>query len=229
MYISELYEQLTEEARRRIRAGIVTERQLARLCGLSQPHMHNVLKRFRSLSPESADRLMTALNLDIQELYFRFQKIGDLNVTAVPIVRSRVGPGYEPVLTIFRGFMPFPSALTETLKDPVVVQIAPDMGLPKPLITNDLLLLDQNPMVRACPGGGTLWLVADGSGVRVRHVRLGGTRVYIANETTVGDPARWASVPARGIGILEVVRAKVVWFSRSLELHLEDEQLDHVA
>jgi len=168
VYISELYNQLIEEARRRVRAGIVTERQLGRLCGISQPHMHNVLKNFRSLSPESADRLMEVLNLDIPELFFRFQKTGDLGVRAVPIVRSRVGPGYEPVLTVFRGYMPFPSVLTESLKDPVVIQIAPDMGLPKPLMAEDFILLDQNPLVRACPGGSTLWLVADGSGVRIR-------------------------------------------------------------
>lgn len=191
--------------------------------------MHNVLKNFRSLSPDSADRLMTALNLDIPELMFRFQKIGDLGVRAVPIVRSRVGPGYEPVLTTFRGFMPFPSSMTDQLKEPVVVQMAPDMGLPKPLIANDLVLLDQNPLVRACPGGGALWLVMDGSGARIRYVRLGGTRIYIANETTVADPARWGSAPFRGIGILEVVRAKVIWFSRALELYPGSQELDHVA
>ena len=225
MYIGELFYQLIDEARRRVSAGIVTERQLARLCGLSQPHMHNVLKSFRSLSPESADRLMSALHIDIAELMFRFQKVGELGVRAVPLVRSRVGPGFDPVLTTFRGFVPFASTVVDSLKDPLVAQIAPDMGLPKPLMVNDIVLLDQNPVVRRCPGGSSLWLVAERSGARIRYVKLGGTRIYIANEITAGDPARWISVPLKGTGIL----ARVVWFSRAMELRVAEERLDDVA
>jgi antitoxin component HigA of HigAB toxin-antitoxin module len=48
-----------------IRSGDATERGLARLTGVSQPHMHNVLKGKRLLSLEMADRVLAQLHLDL--------------------------------------------------------------------------------------------------------------------------------------------------------------------
>ncbi len=61
MYFRELHQRLIDVARERVRAGEFTERALARIAEVSQPHMHNVLKGIRALSPDSADRLMRAL------------------------------------------------------------------------------------------------------------------------------------------------------------------------
>jgi len=51
-----------------VRSGEATERGLARLTGVSQPHMHNVLKGKRLLSLEMADRVLTQLHLDVLDL-----------------------------------------------------------------------------------------------------------------------------------------------------------------
>jgi len=48
-----------------VRNGDVTERSLARLTGVSQPHMHNVLKGKRLLSLEMADQVLARLHLDL--------------------------------------------------------------------------------------------------------------------------------------------------------------------
>jgi hypothetical protein len=48
-----------------VRSGDATERGLARLTGVSQPHMHNVLKGKRLLSPKMADRVLAQLHLDL--------------------------------------------------------------------------------------------------------------------------------------------------------------------
>jgi hypothetical protein len=63
-----LLERLAAQIRARVRNGDVTERGLARLAGLSQPHVHNVLKGARAMSPDSADRLMKALGLSARDL-----------------------------------------------------------------------------------------------------------------------------------------------------------------
>ncbi len=47
--------------RDRVRSGEITERGIARETGLSQPHVHNLLKGIRAPSPESADLLMRAV------------------------------------------------------------------------------------------------------------------------------------------------------------------------
>lgn len=53
------------ELRERVRNGGVTERGLARMAGVSQPHIHNVLKGKRSFSVQKADQVLQSLGLDI--------------------------------------------------------------------------------------------------------------------------------------------------------------------
>jgi transcriptional regulator with XRE-family HTH domain len=64
----ELRRRLTSYLGERVRSGEVTERGLARLTGISQPHIHNVLKGKRLLSLEGADTVLEALHLDILDL-----------------------------------------------------------------------------------------------------------------------------------------------------------------
>jgi transcriptional regulator with XRE-family HTH domain len=52
----------------RVRRGEVTERGLARLTGVSQPHIHNVLKGKRLLSISMADQMLRQLRLDVCDL-----------------------------------------------------------------------------------------------------------------------------------------------------------------
>jgi transcriptional regulator with XRE-family HTH domain len=52
----------------RVRRGDVTERGLARLTGISQPHLHNILKGVRALSPQMADLILQQLHIDLLDL-----------------------------------------------------------------------------------------------------------------------------------------------------------------
>jgi transcriptional regulator with XRE-family HTH domain len=68
MTFHELQQRLLEELRRRVRSGAATERGLARLSGISQPHLHNVLKGKRLLSMDKADDLLRHLQIDVLQL-----------------------------------------------------------------------------------------------------------------------------------------------------------------
>jgi len=59
---------LVQHLNRCVQSGDFTERGVARRVGISQPHIHNVLKGNRLLSWESADSLLRELNLDLLEL-----------------------------------------------------------------------------------------------------------------------------------------------------------------
>jgi hypothetical protein len=52
----------------RIQNGDFTERGLARVLGISQPQIHNVLKGARKLKSELADRLISKLEINLLEL-----------------------------------------------------------------------------------------------------------------------------------------------------------------
>jgi antitoxin component HigA of HigAB toxin-antitoxin module len=56
---------LVAHLRALVRSGDATERGLARLTGVSQPHMHNVLNGKRLLSLEMADQVLAQLHLDL--------------------------------------------------------------------------------------------------------------------------------------------------------------------
>lgn len=68
MTFVDLQQRLLENLRHRVRSGEVTERSLARLAGLSQPHLHNVLKGKRFLSMDMADKILHNLQIGIMDL-----------------------------------------------------------------------------------------------------------------------------------------------------------------
>jgi transcriptional regulator with XRE-family HTH domain len=59
---------LVAHIRERVRSGEITERGLARLTGISQPHIHNVLKGARFLSVEMSDQILRELHIDLLDL-----------------------------------------------------------------------------------------------------------------------------------------------------------------
>ena len=68
MTFHELQQRLLNELRQRVRSGAATERGLARISGISQPHLHNVLKGKRLLSMDKADDMLRCLDIDILRL-----------------------------------------------------------------------------------------------------------------------------------------------------------------
>lgn len=217
MFLEELQTALIEQAHRRVRAGELTERGLARLCGMSQPHMHNVLKHIRALSTQSADRLMRALNLSTEDLIWAAAGGTGAGIRTVPVMRNRLGPGFDSSLELTQGAMPFPRGLVDRLVNPVAARLAPDLAMPRSLSGNDLVLLDQNPELRSRPQGSGAWVVMSQGILAVRYLRRGGTVLYVATEQSLKDPARWQPVSLARNNILQVVRARIVWFGREIQ------------
>ncbi len=68
MYFSRLCDRLLAAVTLRLRNGEMTERELARRIGMSQPHVHNVLKRRRILTAPVADLLLEAFRMSALDL-----------------------------------------------------------------------------------------------------------------------------------------------------------------
>ena len=64
----QFHAQLIANLRERVRSGEISERSLARVTGISQPHLHHVLKGERSLSLAMADKILHKLQLDLMDL-----------------------------------------------------------------------------------------------------------------------------------------------------------------
>jgi transcriptional regulator with XRE-family HTH domain len=217
VYFRDLQGRIIDIARERVQAGKLTERGLARLCGVSQPHMHNVLKNIRSLSTEAADRLMRALDISFSDLLWRISTETETGVGDIPMIQNRIGPGTDAVFTVISGHIPLPRWLLKDLVDPLAARLGPDLVLPRALAAHDLVLLDQNPQLRAVPGSNGIWVVTEDAGLRIRYLRMGDARICVANEVTLEDPRQWHSIPPPGQNILDIVRARIVWMGREME------------
>ena len=62
---AELQRRLVAYLSEKVRNGEMTERRLARITGVSQPHMHHVLCGKRGFSMEMADQVLEALRKDL--------------------------------------------------------------------------------------------------------------------------------------------------------------------
>jgi len=64
----QLHTRLVARVREKVRSGEMTERGLARVTGISQPHIHNVLKGKKLFSSVMSDTVLRGLNLDVLDL-----------------------------------------------------------------------------------------------------------------------------------------------------------------
>jgi hypothetical protein len=61
----ELQRRFLDYLRESVRNGDMTERRLAKVTGISQPHIHHVLAGKRGLSMDMADQILRALHNDL--------------------------------------------------------------------------------------------------------------------------------------------------------------------
>ena len=208
MTFTTLQQRLLAHVRQRIRAGELTERGLARLIGVSQPHVHNVLKGVRALTPDTADLVMVRLRLSVQDLLD--SEYGGAGVVWVPLLEGSVGPGQRfAALRGQGGFNPFPGALLRGTEDAVAARLAADPVLLPLFAAADLVLLDRSPAPRDAEDPGYYLLDVDGEALLRRVERTaGGVRLH-------GAGGQFLSLPGRNI--LDLVKAKAIWMGRHLE------------
>jgi plasmid maintenance system antidote protein VapI len=68
MYFGLLQTRLIDHIHQRVQCGELTERGLARMTGISQPHLHNMLKGTRVLSLPMADLILHRLHMTVLDL-----------------------------------------------------------------------------------------------------------------------------------------------------------------
>jgi hypothetical protein len=219
MYFQVLHQRFLALLRARVRGGELTERGLARLTGVSQPHVHNVLNGVRILSPILADQMLRHLKLTVFDLCAPSEL--SAIIAEVPVFRSALGPGQrfgERALPTEKYL--FPLSLVAGLSDPIAARLAFDRHLGPQWRAGDLVLLDRSEILRQNPDVRSAYVVDTPRGALVRYIRREGRSLYLAAEDSLRDPARCELIPLAEPperNILEIVRARIVWMGRQME------------
>ncbi len=225
MYFQVLQLRLIAILKGRVRNGELTERGLARLTGISQPHIHNVLKGARVLSPEIADQILETLKISIFDL-FQATELASLGrgdeafacrYEEIPLLEGRIGPGYPfPLRESPIERYPFLRSRLASMHRPVAARLAFDDRMVGVFGGNDLVLLDRSPLKRAQiqPAGLYVLSLPDGAAIR----RLWLTPDGLQGEAVSSAENRLSDcISPPGNDILEIVLAKVVWIGRDME------------
>jgi hypothetical protein len=192
-----LYERMLERVRGRVREGAITERGLARATGLSQPHIHHLLKSARMPTTASADAILAILfHGGVADLLGGDDFEGEWRTpepsAGVRLLRGVVSQrvawmdGWsddEPV--------PFPCSVIAELREPAALRVVDDaqMGLGAGVVAADLQW-----QTGSFPDPRYAYVViVDGCGA-IRWIRPGRACLYLATDATLDRPARWVQV-----------------------------------
>ena len=215
---------LVTHVRARVRNGEISERRLARLTGISQPHIHNVLKGLRRLSTDMADEILHRLRIDLVDLLTAAE--GD---AAHGILRSWDGgdTGECRMIALLDGWIgseypyprvpgperyPFQAADVERLESPVAARLAPD-PLRAPIFSGrGVVLLDRSEAVRRDPDEEGYFALDLSAGGAIGLVRRARRRLCLW--VSHGDVRQ--SIPLPDRDPLEVIQGRVSLLVRHL-------------
>ena len=212
-----LHQALIANVRQRVRNGDITERSLARLTGVSQPHIHNVLKGVRILSNHLADAILLQLKINVGDLTGNSQKeIAPLR--SIPLIAGLLGQEtgeFDPGRTT--GIVSIPALVTANLWRPVMARLGYDPEARPRFEEGDLVLIDQAARSRDELLTDGIYVVSTTFGPRLRYVRNTGDQLFLVAEAWKHLPERWVPLDSECGSHTEFVRGRAIWVSRALQ------------
>lgn len=205
--------------RNQVRNGEITERRLARLIGVSQPHVHNVLKGTRSLSLEIGDLLLRALHLsllDLAELNEIQSQLEKRRITErrseLPFLSAPIGPGRPwPLSVDWRRTFPHPFPYAVAPPSWVMAEIAADPSMTATLGAYDIALLDTSLAQRSHLSPQGLYVVERNGEAVLRYIRSGTRSQYFVTDDDADAPTVWERAGEITPQFAELIKARVVW------------------
>lgn len=211
-----LHDRIIEMLRARVRNGEITERRLAKLTGISQPHMHNVLKRNKFLSYELADTILQHLNISLWDLIRAEEPPRATAGTPqilLPLLRGLLGPGHSAPFAVpdpeFYPILALP--FLKGLPAIPAVRLARDPEMEPLYKEGEVVLLDETAEARSDVQPLDYYVVDTPEGLRVRGVRRRGRIVHLVAEVNKDRPGRWPGFAVGNASLPDLITARVIW------------------
>jgi transcriptional regulator with XRE-family HTH domain len=210
---------LVTHVRARVRNGEISERALARITGISQPHIHNVLKGNKVLSMDKADQILQRLRINLLDLLTadagatpRQEPGAARDWRMVEVLDGCIGPEFSYPHTAGRERYPFPLSALEALYAPVAARLAPDPLRPPMFGGRSVVLLDRSEQVRRELDEEGYFALDLGRGGAIGMVRRAGRRLCL----WVQQADVWQSILLPDRGLLDLIQGRVSLVVRQL-------------
>ena len=189
--------------------------------GISQPHIHKVLKGTRSLSPHGFDLVMKSMNLEILDLFSDAElstgvakRSSDGPCIELPILPPAIGPGRGwSNATRWTESYPVPCSIFSGSQHLALVRLRPDQAMRYTAAGYNLAVLDQVDLLPKT-AFEAIYAIDRGEETVLRRIRRGARHIYLASDDDADNPLRWEQLPAGNPVKDRVLRGKVVWFGR---------------
>ncbi|MCL4793961.1 MAG: helix-turn-helix domain-containing protein [Bryobacteraceae bacterium] len=217
-----LHQRLIQQVRLRLFNGELTERRLARMIGVSQPHVHNVLKGVRSLTTEVADLLLAGLGLSTLDLIETAEAGGILQdrqyevnrIPLAPVISTPLGPGCPvPRFGEAIEWVPLPAHLWRQRRRLALSRLVPDPCSPLPA-AHDFVLICLDESARLSISPADLAVIQWRGSARIRRARVEDRKLIILAQADWLAPDEPAQFDLREESLLASVRAVVLWSGR---------------
>ena len=217
----DLAQRLVRDLAKLIRSGAVTERRLAGMVGVSQPHLHNVVNGLRKLTPTVADLIMKRLDWSLLDLVESAEAQSLLNRRQaslahgreIPLARAGIGDGFT-----FPGQeyaeITVPNSWLARAEIPVAVSAGADPEMEWTYTAGDILLVDRAHSARTPIYDDALYVVRWNGQSVARWLRFANRGLYLVADTDWAEPLRWPLLVASARQRLEIVEGKIIAVAR---------------
>jgi hypothetical protein len=220
MTFATLQRRMLTHVRSLLANGELTERGLARMVGISQPHIHNVLKGVRVLTADIGDLLIGALGFSLLELA-EPQELGtvlegrrepDGIGRQVRVAQGKLSP-YDrfPDVGTPGDWVRLPEAIVAAMQRPLVTAFVADLEVETVFggATHLLLELADPPRVTVYP---ECWYALRWGGAGfIRQVRRENGALVVLGQRSWRPSSLPDRIPLGDLPALSVIRGRVEW------------------
>lgn len=223
MNCEQFQERLISRLKETIRNGELTERRLAFNVGISQPHIHRVLKGEKALSLKNLDVMLMYLTQNLLDFcnaaeiqtHLAKLKASTQPMVDVPVYSSEIGPGCNWQRNLNPQYRrSIPCETIGRCTQVVLARLAADPAMRFSLQAHTLALLatDEPALI----GPSSLYAIDRGQDAVIRRLRRGLHRVYLVTDGHHNQPLCWEALSLGDRSTLPRIIGRVIWMGTDI-------------
>lgn len=218
------FERLLQRLVRRLRSAVTngefTERGLARLTGISQPHLHHILSGKRSMTSHVADAILASVGWGIGDLLAE-EEIDGIALERrshrgarkrIPVLAGRIGLSVPfPETSEVQEWLLVSTQYCDGIRRAFLAGLEPDPAVPFARLAGGFALIAEDEELRLRLAPEDWFVLRWGGAGMVRRVRAEAGSLILLGQECLHGGGGVANIPVAGHTLLSVVRGRLLW------------------